>query len=644
MIYDTPASASLRLGITPFVQHHVALDSSPLVIQVRIKYFERFSLFPRFLAEAAFAREVTFLEPIEVRSMEKETHATRSLYVDRSYLIMPVHFGASLVLMRISEAGARKRKFGIKLANADPDYFVSACLKEFMGKTIEIECEGESDGCLDSLMLSDEPVQPDDLYSERYRQQYHFSAARGFINDPNGLVYYAGEYHLYYQHQPFGTDIGFDLKHWGHAVSRDLLHWTELDTAIYPDKFGGIYSGSTVVDWDNSSGLQTGSEPPLVAMYTVDGRNGDEKLPAVQCIASSNDRGRTWQKYKENPVLDHIVGLNRDPRVFRHEPSNEWRMVMYLDDRETYAIFGSTDLKKWVKLSAIILPDSQDCPDLFELAVNGNPQETKWVLFVATTHYLVGSFDGTTFTPETEPVQHQPVGRAYAAQTWSDMPADDSRVVQISWFLTETPGMPFTNCMTVPCALSLTATPKGLRLCTNPVRELENLRKNRKSWTNLILDSEKHPKFDPRMQDSLIRYGDWVRYALGKTGDSVDIECDIVISSAKIAGISIRGIEISYHRKSSTLSFRRGPFDPRQTGVPMEPKAGVISLRILLDRVSIEVFSSDGQVSLPAAMLPVDDNHDLFVMAKGGSAVVRKLDCWQMKSIHTINQETGVIL
>ena len=565
---------------------------------------------------------------------ERLVNATRSLYIDKSYLILPVRFDASLVLIRVTENGVRKRKFGIKLAGGKPEYHVSACLKEFMGKTIEIECEGDPDGPLDSLILSDDPVQPDDLYSERYRQQYHFSAARGFINDPNGLVYYSGEYHLFYQHQPFGTDIGFDLKHWGHAVSPDLVHWSELDTAIYPDQLGGIYSGSTVVDWDNSSGFQTGSEPPLVAMYTVDGRNGDEHLPFVQCIASSNDRGRTWQKYQGNPVLDHIVGLNRDPRVFRHEPSNEWRMVIYLDDRETYAIFGSTDLKKWARLSEIILPESQDCPDLFELPVEGNPAETRWVFWTANTSYLVGSFDGTTFTPESEPLRRQPTGGAYAAQTWSDMPSDDSRVVQISWLLTNTPGMPFTHCMTVPCALSLTTTVKGVRLCTNPVSELENLRENRKRWTDLILDPDEDAAFDTGKPLSPIRYGDSIRYLLGKTGGCIDMECDIEISSAKIAGISIRGIEVSYHRESATLSIRKGPFEARQPGVPMELKDGIISLRILLDRVSIEVFSSDGLVSLPAATLPADDDHDLFVIAKGGRAVVRKLDCWQMKSIH----------
>lgn len=565
---------------------------------------------------------------------ENQFNATRSLYVDRPYLILPVRFDASLVLMRISDNGVRKRRFGIKLAGGSPDYHVFACLREFMGKTIEVECEGEADGPLDSLTLSDDPVQADDLYSERYRQQYHFSSRRGFINDPNGLVYYEGEYHLYYQHQPFGTDIGFDLKHWGHAVSGDLVRWTELDTAVYPDELGSIFSGSTVVDWDNSSGFQSGSVPPLVAMYTVDGRNADEKLPLVQCIASSNDRGRSWQKHQENPALDHIVGLNRDPRVFRHGPSNEWRMVMYLDG-DTYAVFGSTDLKRWVKLSEIILPESQDCPDLFELPVDGNPGERKWVFWTANTRYLLGSFDGRTFTPESEPLRYQPAGTAYAAQTWSDMPSDDPRVVQISWFLTETPGMPFTHCMTVPCALSLTTTPKGVRLCAKPVRELESLRKDRRNWTSLILDPGECPEFDTRKRESPARFGDWVRYPLGKVGDCIDMECVIEIGTAEIAGISIRGIMVLYHRGNATLSIDTGIFSQRRsTSVPMELEDGAISLRILLDRVSIEVLSSDGLVSCPAAMLPVDDNHDLFATAKGGRAVVRSLNCWRMKSIH----------
>ena len=165
-------------------------------------------------------------------------------------------------------------------------------------------------------------------YDEQYRPQFHFSPRTNWTNDPNGMVFYQGEYHLFYQHNPYGAYSG-NLT-WGHAVSRDMVHWQELpDNALYPDEHGPICSGSAVVDWNNTAGLQAGREKTLVAMFTAAGN------PFTQVIAFSNNRGRTWTKYTNNPVLQHIIGGDRDPKVIWYAPEKKWVMALYLDHNDT---------------------------------------------------------------------------------------------------------------------------------------------------------------------------------------------------------------------------------------------------------------------------------------------------------------------
>ena len=270
---------------------------------------------------------------------------SRRLPIDRRYLHIPVRYDARAGLMRVHAGGRQVLKFAAKVTAAHPDYVTFADLEPFRGQTLELTFDSgpEPGVALDGLALADALPDAGGIYRERYRPQCHFSSRRGFINDPNGLVYFAGEYHLFYQHQPFGTDIGHDLKFWGHAVSRDLVHWEELPPALAPDEHGAMYSGSAVVDWHNTSGLQSGDDPPLVALYTADGRSADEVRPFTQCLAYSNDRGRTWRKHPDNPVLPHIAGLNRDPRVFWHRPQSCWVMVLYLDG-DRFALLTSPNL------------------------------------------------------------------------------------------------------------------------------------------------------------------------------------------------------------------------------------------------------------------------------------------------------------
>ena len=564
---------------------------------------------------------------------------SRRLAATHRYLHVPVRYDVRAGLMRVQAGGTQVLKFAAKLSAAQPDYVTFADLAPFRGRTLELTYDsGAEPGVpLDALTLADTLPDAEGIYRERYRPQFHFSSRRGFINDPNGLVYFAGEYHLFYQHHPFGTDIGHDLKFWGHAVSRDLVHWQELPPALAPDEHGAMYSGSAVVDWHNTSSLQSGDDPPLVALYTADGRSADEERPFTQCLAYSNDRGRTWNKHPDNPVLPHIAGLNRDPRVFWHQPLGCWLMVLYLDD-DRFALLTSPNLRDWTRRHEVRLP-THSCPDLFQLAVDGYPDDRRWVLWAADTRYLLGSFDGARFVADAAhrgggEFRQQPLGSAYAAQTWSDVPQDDGRVLQIAWLRTTPPGMPFTHCMTAPYELTLRRTSGGIRLCSAPARELRVLRRDHSRWRGLVLDPDLVPPPAPPFFGVPARYGDWGIVPLAHCPDSAEALVEIVPGGAGQVAVVLRGIWIVYDANTNQLSCslgRRGSADA--SGVAVEPECGVLRLHLLLDRASIEVFGAGGAVVIPLGVVPADDARELAVAARGGTARLQSLDLWRLASI-----------
>ncbi|MCX7031231.1 MAG: glycoside hydrolase family 32 protein, partial [Spirochaetes bacterium] len=198
-------------------------------------------------------------------------------------------------------------------------------------------------------------------YRELLRPQFHFTARANWINDPNGLVFQDGEYHLFFQRNP--TGIKWGNIHWGHAVSRDLVHWEQLADALAPDEFGAMWSGSAVVDWKNTSGLGTGRQPPIVAIYTATKPWAGKR--AVQCIAASNDRGRTLVKSRGNPVLPRVAAVNRDPKVIWHESTGSWIMALFLRGCD-FALFRSPNLREWERVDNVSMPRTGECPDFFE--------------------------------------------------------------------------------------------------------------------------------------------------------------------------------------------------------------------------------------------------------------------------------------
>lgn len=335
----------------------------------------------------------------------------------------------------------------------------------------------------------------------KFRPALHFTPPSGWMNDPNGMIFHEGEYHLFYQHYPDGNTWG--PMHWGHAVSRDLVDWEHLPIALYPDELGYIFSGSAVLDWRNSSGLGKDGNPPLVAIYTYHDMKAEKAGKQdfqSQAIAYSNDNGRTWTKYEGNPVIPNLgVRDFRDPKVIWDEAHNQWVMVLAAQDRVQF--FGSPNLKEWDLLSEFgqSAPNHSgvwECPELYPLTVM-ETGEAAWVLTVSInpgganggsgTFYFPGNWDGKTFQPlreaqasPTDTVNWVDYGRDnYAGVTFSDVP--DGRRVFMAWmsnwdYAQQVPTETWRSAMTVPRALSLHATDFGTRLWQQPVEELEKLR------------------------------------------------------------------------------------------------------------------------------------------------------------------------
>ncbi len=438
------------------------------------------------------------------------------------------------------------------------------------------------------------------VYEEVYRPQFHFTAKKNWLNDPNGLVYYQGEYHLFFQHDPLSIDR-CNKAVWGHAVSRDMVSWRQLANAIEPDELGMIFSGSGVIDWRNRAGFQRGKEAAMVNIYTSAGK------PFTQCIAYSNDRGRTWTKYEKNPVLGHIIARNRDPKVVWHTPSKRWVMALYLDGND-YALFSSPNLKQWRRFCDIQLPGSSECPDIFELPVDGDREKTKWVFWGANGNYIVGTFDGLNFRRESEVLQSDWGANFYAAQTWSDIPTSDGRRLQIAWMRGgKYPGMPFNQQMSFPCELTLSATPEGIRLYRQPIKEIKNIHQKEYSWNNQILKPDENFLSDIQ-------------------GELFHIQTEVQMESATEFGFILRGESVRYTAATSEL-FCLGK------SASLKPIQGRIKLEILLDRTSLEIFGNDGRISMSSCFLPDPRNRNLKIYSSGGKARVVSLKVYELGSI-----------
>ncbi len=438
------------------------------------------------------------------------------------------------------------------------------------------------------------PVETGPLYHEALRPQFHFTARQwtmsrlnpgtqqeGWINDLNGLIYYDGEYHLFAQRW---------AKCWIHAVSRDLIHWTELAPAFWEEQSGsGVQSGTCVVDYQNTSGLSPNAKTPaLVAFFPRwDNRN--------QCISYSLDHGRSWQFYKKNPILIHP---ERDPKVFWYAPGNHWVMMLYGDGQ--YHILTSTNLLSWQDEHHPI-KDSYECPDFFELPVDGDRGRMKWVLIQGNGNYSIGAFNGVEFKEETgrRPCDVGP--NFYATQTWHNTDTGDGRRIQVAWMRgANFPEMPFNQQISFPCELTLHDTKDGLRIFRRPIQEIERLHDGEDVWTNRSLSVNENLPLEP-------------------AGQLFHLKAEVEISEGAKLIFKIRGASVVLTQQ--TL----------ESGNPPVRVAGQIhAVEILVDRTSIEAFANDGEISSTRFFLP--NENSLSVKAENGSARIKSLAIYPLKS------------
>ncbi|MDQ0199811.1 glycoside hydrolase family 32 protein [Neobacillus ginsengisoli] len=484
---------------------------------------------------------------------------------------------------------------------------------------------------------------------EKFRPQFHFSPKSNWMNDPNGMVYFDGEYHLFYQYHPFGTTWG--PMHWGHAVSKDLIYWDHLPIALTPDEHGAIFSGSAVVDWNDSTGFFNGGSG-LVAIFThADQYPGSNRPRQRQSLAYSTDQGRTWNKYEGNPVLvEESITDFRDPKVFWHEETKIWIMILSAGNHVRF--YTSHNLKTWNFTSEFGTEVGShagvwECPDLFKLPVDGNNHNNKWVMVVSIgdestyaegsrTQYFIGDFDGSTFANENsdETVLWLDHGRDnYAGVTWSDIPTEDGRRIFIGWmsnwkYANETPTLAWRSAMTLPRELTLKKTFDGVRLFQTPVAELEKIRQEKYTWNNLMLLPNENIVSDV-------------------SGNQLEIIAEFEPHSSTEFGIKIRKSDseetiIGYNAVENFLFVNRvnsgvtdfNEYFPCKHGALLSAKNKGVKLQIFVDSSSVEIFANEGELVITDQIFPDPASKGIELYTKDGEVELISLDIFQVDSIY----------
>lgn len=488
---------------------------------------------------------------------------------------------------------------------------------------------------------------------EPHRPRYHFTPDSMWMNDPNGLVYFEGEYHLFYQYHPHSTVWG--PMHWGHAISTDLLHWEHQPVALYPDSLGWIFSGSAVADHHNTSGLGKDGTTPLIAVYTY--HNSDlEKQGSLkyqyQGLAYSLDKGRSWTKYAGNPVLDN-PGMKdfRDPKVVWHEPTQKWIMTLAVGDHIRF--YTSPNLLNWTFASEFGKEIGAhggvwECPDLFELDVENKPTEKKWVLLVSinpggpnggsATQYFTGSFDGTSFVPETTETRWVDHGKDnYAGVSFAGIPDQDGRRIVVGWmsnwqYATKVPTARWRSAMTIPRTFHLVDHDGTATLYSRPVAELENLREPEITIEPITLT----PNDQHSQSETIIPETAEIHLVFDFSTDSAATSFGLIIGNDQS-----QQLVAGYDREAGAFYIDRnqagdGSFSADFKGKHSAPyQAGgekTISMRIFLDVASLEFFAQDGAVVLTDIFFPDIPVHKLRFFSSNGTVRLVSAKVYPLKA------------
>lgn len=473
-------------------------------------------------------------------------------------------------------------------------------------------------------------------FNEQHRLQYHFSPKEMWMNDPNGMVYYDGEYHLFFQHTPHTSTPDFPNMHWGHAISTDMVHWKELSPAIAPDEHGAIFSGSAVVDFNNTAGLQSGNDKTLISIFTYSPANGVQN----QGMAYSNDRGRTWVKYENNPVLQNQgIADFRDPKVFWYEGDQKWVMTLAVKDH--VELYSSPDLKFWTKESEFGQSIGAhggiwECPDLFSLS-DGNSAE-KWVMLVSinpggpnggsATQYFIGDFDGDKFTAEHSDIRWLDNGPDnYAGVTWSNV---EGRKLLLGWmsnwdYSQIVPTNKWRGAMTVPRELELVKIDGQTYVASKPVNELNTLHERKGLKTGFALNSSVDLAETYDIQPS--------KFDLSFTIENKPFELKLFNDEGEylLVGYDLGNREFYIDRRQAGKTSFSDAFGRRNTAKRISNDAN-IEIRLLVDVSSVELFTDDGEVVMTSLFFP-NSNFTHLEISTENKATLKDFEINEMKSI-----------
>lgn len=511
------------------------------------------------------------------------------LTCDSRYILLPVSYDAPKKRLLFYEGDTLVYDLVIGLEPTAPEFRFPVDMQRFAGKTLRVECDPQEEmsfpvGKADGFV----PVHDGQL-----RPLVHFTSSRGWLNDPNGLVYQSGKYRMYYQHNPVGTVWG--NMHWGSAESDDLIHWKETGEALFMDETGAMYSGSGFADEKNASGLAEGNGTPLLFFYTAAGGESllSRERPYTQCLAVSRDGGKTLVKYVGNPLVEQFVYGNRDPKVVYYAGDDSYVMALFVENHE-FMLLKSKDLLHWQELQRIVLPQDAECPDFYPLQTETG--DTKWVLSAASDWYMIGSFDGERFVPETQPQKLNYGNASYAAQTWSGLPGD--RRVRLTWYSFTLPGIPFAGCMSIPQQMSLRQVNGQLRLCAAPVEEIGSLVTEKKVFGAFSVNAE----------------SPWSETA----GSRV---CDVTLTVTGDFSLSLYGLTIA--RRGDVLTC--GDRDARL-------HSSEVTLRVIWDTLCAEIFAEEG--SLFMGMTYVQDSSLNRLTLTAEHAEVAQLTIAELKAYY----------
>ena len=500
--------------------------------------------------------------------------------IEKNYLVFPTNVNAKQKNVTFYDGGEEVYVLNMRLDETAPDFYAYIEVSRFIGKELELKIYPQM-----SVLIR----QADEISAEEedaLRPQIHFTSKRGWINDPNGLIYLNGEWHLFYQHNPAARE--WYSAHWGHAVSKDLLHWQEKSIALYPDEHGGVFSGCAIVDEKNLLGLQTNEQKTVLFYYTAAGTYATEQKPFAQCLAYSTDGLQTLQKYKGNPILPELVAENRDPNVQWCEELGCYVMALYLSG-ETYAIFKSDDLLSWTQIQSIEIANENECPNLFAIqATNG---QRKWILLGAHDCYLVGEFKDGKFSPTQGVKKLSEKTDAYASQIFANAP--NGRVIRIAWGMWgNLKGKTFSQQLTIPCELQLERIGDEYYLSSSPIAELDTLIK-RKIMLN---DEHTIPVHNGALEIRLSgEYAKMQNFRLELFGNILSF--DFINNECKPLYYSFVSRRFVGGVHKSAISLQKNRFNAR----------------IIADKSGIEVFLDGGKISFAIFERAVCDGNFPYV-------------------------------